>query len=302
MKISTRQLTIAGVLGALMIVIGVVGIWAIPVPNLSGAMTIMHIPIIIGAILCGPTVGFLLSIIFAVFVQISFGSAFPWYVLIPGRLFIGPLAWLAYAGVRRAFQRQGEIRPAVAAIMSLLVAGGIFAIGYFSLLPNQNLNSWATVHQTALKGESEAILAKYNTKKAGEITSQEDKIKYEELKQEAGMYEATVGNFRDVRFIGIAFSIFAAIGFGSLTWFGLLKTKAEAASISLSAVTGTLTNSVLTLGLGVVFPTILGETIANRFKVALGVLATNSLLEVVLAVLVCLAIVPTLLKVLNKEM
>lgn len=174
MKISIRQLTVAGVLGALMIVMGLVGTGLIPVPNLAGAMTLMHIPIIIGAVVAGPMVGFLLGIIFAVFVSIQFGSIFPLYVLIPGRLLIGPFTfWTDYCLCK--------------------------------LFKNQSITAW------------------------------------------------TVG----------------ATG---------------------AAIAGTLTNSIITLGLGVIFKTALGETIQARFVSALAIFSTNAIIELVLAVVV---VVPT---------
>lgn len=174
MKISIRQLTIAGVLGALMIVMGLVGTGLIPVPNLAGAMTLMHIPIIIGAVVAGPVVGFLLGIIFAVFVSIQFGTIFPLYVLIPGRLLIGPFAfWVDYCMCK--------------------------------LFKKQNITAWSV---------------------------------------------------------------------GSVA----------------AAIVGTLTNSIFTLGLGVIFKTALGETIQARFASAVVIFSTNAVVELVLAVVI---VVPT---------
>lgn len=174
MKVSIRQLTVAGVLGALMIVMGLVGTGLIPVPNLAGAMTLMHIPIIIGAVVAGPVVGFLLGIIFAVFVSIQFGTVFPLYVLIPGRLLIGPFAfWTDYCLCK--------------------------------MFKNKGIAAWS-VGATA------------------------------------------------------------------------------------AAIVGTLTNTVFTLGLGVVFETALGKTIEARFASAIAIFSTNGIIELVIAVVI---IVPT---------
>lgn len=274
MKLTVRQMTISAILLALMVVMGVVGIWAIPVPNLAGAMTIMHIPIIIGAILCGPLVGLVLSLVFAIFVQIMFGGAFPFWVLMPGRLFIGPLAWLAYVGVKKMFSKQGEMKSYVAVIIGAVITLGIFAIGYYALLPKHDIISQIGISAPKEITDPEAIKA-YQT--------------------------SAIAYIKDTRFIGIIFASISAIVLGFISYFGLTKSKAEVSSVSVSAIVGTLTNSVLTLGLGVVFPTILGETIAARFKVALGIFATNSILEIVLAVLICTAIVPTLIKIMNPE-
>jgi uncharacterized membrane protein len=51
MKINVRQIVVAGVLSAIAIVLGVTQLGFIPVPNLSGSATIMHIPVILGAVL-----------------------------------------------------------------------------------------------------------------------------------------------------------------------------------------------------------------------------------------------------------
>ena len=185
MKISIRQLTTAGVLGALMIVMGLVGTGLIPVPNLAGAMTLMHIPIIIGAVVAGPMVGFLLGIIFAVFVSIQFGSIFPLYVLIPGRLLIGPFAfWID------------------------------------------------TLFEKFVRNNK--ILAQ------------------------------TVG--------GVA-----------------------------AAIVGTLTNTVFTLGLGVIFPTALGDTIQARFVTATGIFLSNALVEIGLAIVICTPIIVFLKKYFTNQ-
>lgn len=274
MKLTVRQMTISAILLALMVVMGVVGIWAIPVPNLAGAMTIMHIPIIIGAILCGPLVGLVLSLVFAIFAQIMFGSFFPPWVLMPGRLFIGPLAWLAYVGIKKLFSEQGEMKSYVAVIIGAIITLGIFAIAFYALSPKLDIIGQIGTSVPKDVVDSTAI-ATYQT--------------------------SAIGYIKDIRFIGIIFASISAIVLGFISYFGLTKSKAEVSSVSISAIVGTLANSVLTLGLGVVFPTILGETIATRFKVALGIFATNTILEIVLAVLICTAIVPTLLKILNPE-
>jgi uncharacterized membrane protein len=274
MKLTVRQMTISAILLALMVVMGVVGIWAIPVPNLAGAMTIMHIPIIIGAILCGPLVGLVLSLVFAIFVQIMFGGAFPPWVLMPGRLFIGPLAWLAYVGIKKLFSKQGEMKPYISVIIGSLITLGIFAIGYYALLPKHD------------------IISQIGSSVKNGITDPEALKNYQ---------TSAISYIKDIRFIGIIFASISAIVLGFISYFGLTKSKAEVSSVSVSAIVGTLTNSVLTLGLAVIFPTPLGETIVTRFKVALGVFATNTILETVLAVLICAAIVPTLLKILNPE-
>jgi len=64
-KFGTRQLTIIGMLSAISVVLGLTGYGFIPLP--FAKLTIMHIPVIIGAIIEGPMVGMLIGLIFGIF-------------------------------------------------------------------------------------------------------------------------------------------------------------------------------------------------------------------------------------------
>ncbi len=102
-SLTVRDIVIAGVLGAVAILLGVTRLGYIPVPTAAGNATIMHIPAIIGGIMQGPVVGLIVGAIFGVS---SFLNATvplfkdPLVAILP-RLFIGVVAWLAYAGLRR---------------------------------------------------------------------------------------------------------------------------------------------------------------------------------------------------------
>jgi len=109
MKISTRQIVVAGVMSAIAILLAIIPVGATPlgfIPFFLGtAITIMHIPVIIGAVLEGPWVGLLIGLIFGlssllwsyigptgagdVYFQNPFISVLP-------RLFIGLVAYLIY--------------------------------------------------------------------------------------------------------------------------------------------------------------------------------------------------------------
>ena len=54
------------------LVLGSVGFGFIPVPNASGAGTVLHIPTILGAIIGGPIVGMICGAIFGVMALIAF--------------------------------------------------------------------------------------------------------------------------------------------------------------------------------------------------------------------------------------
>jgi uncharacterized membrane protein len=102
-SLTVRDIVIAGVLGAVAILLGVTRLGYIPVPTAAGNATIMHIPAIIGGIMQGPLVGLIVGAIFGIS---SFLNATvplfkdPLVAILP-RLFIGVVAWLVYAGLRR---------------------------------------------------------------------------------------------------------------------------------------------------------------------------------------------------------
>jgi uncharacterized membrane protein len=105
----TRKIVITGVLSAISIFLGITRLGFIP--WFSGAsLTIMHIPVIIGAILEGPIVGLVIGLVFGVFslIQAAVAPTGPsdvWFTnpllsILP-RLFIGPVAWLIYSGLKK---------------------------------------------------------------------------------------------------------------------------------------------------------------------------------------------------------
>ena len=100
----TRKVVIAGVLGAIAAILGWTRLGFIP--WFSGAsLTIMHVPVIIGAILEGPVVGAAVGLIFGGFSMLQAaiaptGPADVWFtnplLAVLPRLFIGPVTWLVY--------------------------------------------------------------------------------------------------------------------------------------------------------------------------------------------------------------
>ncbi|MDI3543211.1 MAG: hypothetical protein PWP57_815 [Candidatus Atribacteria bacterium] len=65
METRTKKFVLAGVLGAISVVLSITPLGLIPVPNLSSYATTMHIPAIIGGIIGGPEVGALVGLILA---------------------------------------------------------------------------------------------------------------------------------------------------------------------------------------------------------------------------------------------
>ncbi len=109
MKLSTRKIVVAGVMGAVAILLGVTH-WGF-IPWFAGAsLTIMHVPAIIGAVLEGPVVGLIIGFLFGAFSLLQAaiaptGPADVWFVnplisILP-RLFIGPAAWGVYTVLKK---------------------------------------------------------------------------------------------------------------------------------------------------------------------------------------------------------
>ncbi|HMQ33650.1 MAG TPA: ECF transporter S component [Chloroflexaceae bacterium] len=134
--INTRKIVVAGVLGAIAIVLGVTQWGFIPVPNVTGRATIMHIPAIIGAVLEGPVVGVLAGLIFGVFSMLQDTTglfANPLISVLP-RVLIGLTSWLTY---RALAATNVDLAAAAAGVVgtltnTILVVGGLVVFG---LLP-----------------------------------------------------------------------------------------------------------------------------------------------------------------------
>ncbi len=136
----TRKIVTIGILGAISIFLGLTR-WGF-IPWLSGAsLTIMQVPVIIGAVLEGPVVGLAIGLIFGVFSLIQAGVApngpgdviftNPLISVLP-RLFIGPVAWLVWSGLKR-WPLVGLFVSGVAGALTntILVLGMIGILGIY---------------------------------------------------------------------------------------------------------------------------------------------------------------------------
>ena len=155
MKLSTRNIVVAGMLGAISIILGSTGLGLIPVPTPAGAVTIMHIPAILGGIIEGPIVGVLIGFIFGIFSFMRAGSALfadPVIALLP-RLFIGLVAYYVYLSL-------SSFNKTAAYVMAGIVGTAVNTVGVLGLavirgyLPTKAALSIAVVH-----GIPEAIAA-----------------------------------------------------------------------------------------------------------------------------------------------
>ncbi len=147
-----RKIVVTGVLGAISIFLGITH-WGF-IPWFSGAsLTIMHVPVIIGAVLEGPVVGTLIGLIFGVFslIQAAVAPSGPtdvWFTnpllsVLP-RLFIGIISWLVWKSLKKN-PTVGLIASGIAGSLTntVLVLGMIGMLGF---IPWQALPAIALVN------------------------------------------------------------------------------------------------------------------------------------------------------------
>ena len=76
LSLSTHDLAVAGIFGALAIVLAFTPLGLIPVPNPTEAATTLHLPAIVAGILSGPIVGGLVGLVLAISSWYLYGAAF----------------------------------------------------------------------------------------------------------------------------------------------------------------------------------------------------------------------------------
>ncbi len=141
----TRKIVVTGVLGAIAILLGLTRLGFIP--WFSGAsLTIMHVPVIIGAVLEGPLVGAGIGLIFGVFsmIQAAIAPTGPtdvWFtnplLAVLPRLIIGPVAWLVWSALKRW--------PAVGLIAAGIVGSLTNTVGVLGMIGVLGLLPWETL-------------------------------------------------------------------------------------------------------------------------------------------------------------
>lgn len=143
----TRKIVITGVLSAISIFLGITRLGFIP--WFSGvSLTIMHVPVIIGAVLEGPVVGFAIGLIFGIFslIQAAVAPTGPtdvWFtnplISVVPRLFIGPISWLVYRALKRwpipALITSGVTGSLVNTALVLSMIGALGLIPWIAIPP-----------------------------------------------------------------------------------------------------------------------------------------------------------------------
>jgi uncharacterized membrane protein len=134
---SVRKIVISGVLAAIAILLGVTRLGYIPVPNLSGNATIMHVPAIIGGVMEGWLVGGLVGTIFGLFSFLQATTPLfkdPLVAVFP-RIFIGVTAYFTYAALKKGNEYVALIVAAVVGTLTntVLVLGMAVIRGYLPM-------------------------------------------------------------------------------------------------------------------------------------------------------------------------
>jgi uncharacterized membrane protein len=130
---TVRRIVITGVLAAIAILLGVTRLGFIPVPNVSGSATIMHVPAIIGGVMEGPVVGLLIGGIFGVYswLQDTTGLFKNPLVSVVPRLLIGVVAFYVYVALKKSNEYLALAAAGIAGTLTntILVVGALVGFG-----------------------------------------------------------------------------------------------------------------------------------------------------------------------------
>lgn len=134
LQLNTKQIATVGMLSAISILLGITRLGFIPIPPVSA--TIMHVPVIIGAMLEGPIVGAYIGFIFGLFsvinaitnpTPLSFVFMNPIVSVLP-RILIGIVSYYCY---KLLFLKLSTFKIALGAIVgSLTNTFGVLGLMY----------------------------------------------------------------------------------------------------------------------------------------------------------------------------
>lgn len=154
LRVTTHDLAVAGIFGALAIVLSFTPLGLIPVPNISGAATSLHLPAIIAGIVGGPVVGGLVGLVLAISSWIRYSGTFIALAnnnvllalsaaFLP-RILIGVVAYFVYRPLRRWSALAAGLAGLAGTLTNTVgVLGLLYWLGTFPvevLLPILSLN------------------------------------------------------------------------------------------------------------------------------------------------------------------
>ena len=139
-RLSIRQMTIIGMLSAISIFLGITGLGFIPLPTMRA--TIMHVPVIIGAIIEGPVVGALVGLVFGLFSMYqnftapgptSFIFWNPIIAIVP-RVLVGIVAYYVYRALYNKIKKESFSIAIASLLASFTNTAGVLSLAYLFYL------------------------------------------------------------------------------------------------------------------------------------------------------------------------
>ncbi|NLK45222.1 MAG: ECF transporter S component [Treponema sp.] len=170
MNTKLRKISTAGVLSALIILLGITNLGMIPCsPTVS--VTLLHVPVIVGTIIEGPIVGLITALVFGLYSLIRAaispaGALDPFFVnplvsILP-RLLIAIVTWGVYSGLSKIKEMPKIVRYIVSAILGALIAAFVYTI----LKPVEILPNTLAASVSAFIGSLIAIFFALDDKKS----------------------------------------------------------------------------------------------------------------------------------------
>lgn len=136
-KFGTRQLVVVGMLSGISIFMGLTGVGFIPLPWMKAS--IMHVPVIIGAIIEGPIVGGAVGLVFGLFsiyqnittpALLSPIFMNPIIAIVP-RVLIGVISYYVFKFIKNKFENE-KLALGIAAIAGTVTnTVGVLGLTYF---------------------------------------------------------------------------------------------------------------------------------------------------------------------------
>ncbi|MDD4029694.1 MAG: ECF transporter S component [Caldisericia bacterium] len=162
----TRRITLAAMLIAITLFLGFTGWGFIPIGTPVIAATLFHIPVILAGILFGPDIALICGVIFGIFTS---ALGFPFYIVVPAKMFIGVVAYYVFVGliqlVAKRTHRKGIellVLPATLAGIAGSLTNTVCTLGLatvFRLFGETLEANLAVVYASIIQASIEAVAA-----------------------------------------------------------------------------------------------------------------------------------------------
>jgi uncharacterized membrane protein len=164
----TRRITLAALLIAITLLLGFTGWGFIPIGTPTIAATIFHIPVILAGILFGPDIALICGVIFGIFTSVL---GFPFWIVIPAKMFIGVIAYYVFVGLvafttrnKQKTRVQHTFMPSSIAAIAGSLTNTVFTLGLatiFRLFGESIEANLAVVYASIIPASIEAVAAAF---------------------------------------------------------------------------------------------------------------------------------------------